>query len=196
MRTRLTVALVLALALLLPSVGQAATTQPDIPSPWNTAWNTAGMAVPLAVDPATSAEIHCCGSPLLGLRSPETDEDAQVAAADWWLSGGYLGGWGVTVVFGASSAGGMGQPAGNQAFVFVDDVFAGTMAPFGTGPDEGPPDVRLLSPNSLSATFHFFAAGDLFCCPSIVIDVLYSIDDSSGMPVLVVQSAANSTQAN
>jgi hypothetical protein len=114
-------------------------------------------------------------------------------AAGWRLSSGYVSGGGITVVIASNGYGGMCLPANNYGFVFDDGVFAGTLAPFGTGPDQGPPRVSVDSQRFIMATFAAFQAGDPFCCPSREIDVSYTIDRSSGLPVLQVTSVMMET---
>lgn len=175
------------LGLLLAIGGHHARAQAGVPAPWNTPWNTPGGSVPLAPASSSTPPTYCAAAAATP-RPPETDADAQVAAAGWWLNGGYLSGWGTTVVFAASGYGGMCQPDNNQEFVFIDGVFVGTLAPFTLGPEEGPPRVYLSGPDSVSATFPVYATRDPLCCPSSMADVQYGIDGSSGAPVLTVLS--------
>lgn len=183
------VVLAAGLGLVLAAGGRQARAEGSFPAPWNVPWNVPGAAIPLAPSTTGPPPPYCTAMQ----RPPETDEDAQVVAAGWWLSSGYVSGRGITVVFAASDYGGMCQPAGNQEFVFAGGVFVGTLSPFGTGPDEGPPLIKVNSPDFLWATFLFLAAGDAFCCPSRVNNVAYGIDRSSGVPVLRVTSVGMAT---
>jgi hypothetical protein len=117
-------------------------------------------------------------------------------AAGWWLSSSYVSGGGITIVVASSDYGGMCQAANSHGFLFVNDVFAGTLAPFGTGPNEGTPLVKVDHPSFIWATFALLQAGDPFCCPSRVVDVSYAIDSSSGWPVLQVTSVTTATLTN
>ncbi len=153
--------------------------QGNLPAPWNVPWNAPGAAVPLA--PASSPPSYCTQAS----RQPETAEDSQVVATGWWLSSSYVSNGSITVVIASSDFGGMCQPSNNQGFVFIDGIFAGALAPFVTGPAEGTPLVKVDGPNFIWATFTLLQAGDLFCCPSRLLGVSYSIDRSSGLPVLV-----------
>jgi len=125
-------------------------------------------------------------------RPPETDEDQQVVAAGWRLLGGYVSGWGMKVVLATSDYSGMCQPLGYQEFVFVDAVFAGTVAPAPMGPrQDGGLDITssatISGPDTLGGvTFGRRLAGDSFCCTSGRNGATYTIDRSNGVPVLLV----------
>jgi hypothetical protein len=145
-------------------------------------WNTAGAAIPQS-PPRTNPIIPC---PPIG-RSPQTDEDRQVAAAGWTLFGSFQGGYGVMVVLGATDFDGMCRPLGFQTFVFFLENFIGTTSPVlmdsRTDGVQGqvfisPPTDDGLSAGampSLTASFSRYTANDPLCCPSSTSTVQYTI---------------------
>jgi len=151
-------------------------------------WNTPGASVPTAPLPTFPEEAQCVAAQ----RPPETNEDQQVVAAGWGLLGGYASGWGMKVIVATSDYSGMCQPLGYQEFVFVDAVFAGTVAPAPMGPrQDGGLDITssatISGPDTLGGvTFGRRLAGDSFCCTSGRNGATYTIDRSNGGPVLLV----------
>src|SRR5208283_698236 len=89
-------------------------------------WNGPGPAIPGPAEPVGIAP-EC--STLT--KSADTPEETSLARAGWFLFAGAqqqcLGS--VVVVFAMSGSGGMCRPFGYQAFVFVQGLFAGTLAP-------------------------------------------------------------------
>jgi hypothetical protein len=153
-------------------------------------WNSPGMPVPPVPEDVDmpAADPRCEEQQ----RPVETWEDAAVAEAGWSLFSTYEAGWGVKLIYGLSGYDGMCRPWGFQVFVFVDGVFAGTLSPV-------PMNSRLdgvvsntfiqAGGDSLTATFQRYTEDDPLCCPSAGTTVSYGIDRSSGLPVLVAQSA-------
>src|SRR5215217_7971588 len=88
-------------------------------------WNTPGSVIPSASG-ESSAGVPYCES---DVRPPETPEDAQVADQGWLLHAPYQRGWGVSVVQGTLGFDANCRPVTYQVFMFVDGVFAGTLAP-------------------------------------------------------------------
>ena len=80
----------------------------------------------------------------------------------------YESGWGVTLLWGLSGYDGMCRPWNYQAFVFVDDVFAGTIAPepMASRTDGAADDADIWFSDQLAAEFRRYAPEDALCCPS------------------------------
>lgn len=169
-----------ALADATPAADQAALWLDNPPQDWN----TAGMEIPTA--PAAQGEIdpRCTERE----RPPTTPEDEAVAAKGWKLFLPYQSGWGVTLLSGLSSYDGMCRPWDYQTFVFVDGVFAGTIAPnaMGSRTDGALDDAHLWFKDQLSAEFRRYTADDPLCCPSSTDHVEYTITQEAGGPVLSV----------
>ncbi|MGD9892471.1 MAG: LppP/LprE family lipoprotein [Dehalococcoidia bacterium] len=145
-------------------------------------WNTAGAAIPQA--PPRTDPINPC--PPQG-RSPQTDEDRQVAAAGWTLFGSFQGGYGLMVVMGATNFDGMCRPLAFQTFVFFLENFVGTLSPVlmdsrGDGVQGGvfisAPINDGLGPEgmpSVTASFSRYTADDPACCPSSTSTLTYTL---------------------
>ena len=149
-----------------------------------TSWNTPGMAVPAAPLIDGNPDPRCTQRD----RPPETEEDRALVAAGWRLFLPYQRGWGVTVLAALAASDGMCRPIGYQWFVFVDGVFAGTVAPqpMNARTDGAGQDVHLWFADQLSAEFVRYAPTDPLCCPSGgTTTVEYRIDRGAAGPVLV-----------
>ncbi|MHB8573990.1 MAG: LppP/LprE family lipoprotein [Dehalococcoidia bacterium] len=148
-------------------------------------WNQPGMDVP-AAPLADSVDPRC----LARQRPAETDEDYALTGAGWTLVGTYQGGWGIKTVIAASNFDGMCRPLGYQEFVFADGQFAGTVSPFlmDSRSDGAANFIALQGPDRIAVRFARYTAADALCCPSAESSVFYTIDRSSGNPVLVLTS--------
>jgi hypothetical protein len=145
-------------------------------------WNTAGMAVPAAPDPGEAFDPKCAEHE----RPPETAADRAVADQGWSLFRSFESGWGVTLVWGLSGYDGMCRPWHYQAFVFVDDTFAGTIAPepMESRTDGAADDADIWFSDQLAAEFRRYAPEDALCCPSGSTSVGYTIEQTADGPVL------------
>ena len=145
-------------------------------------WNTPGMAIPVA------PTIDGNPSPLCAERErpAETPEDDALTAEGWRLFLPYQRGWGVTLISGFVAYDGMCRPLGYQSFVFVDGVFAGTIAPepMDSRTEGGAREVTLWLEDQLSAEFDRYAPDDPACCPSSTTPINYTIEQTADGPVL------------
>jgi hypothetical protein len=145
-------------------------------------WNSPGMAIP------TPPTIDGNPSPLCTERArpAETAEDDALSAEGWRLFLPYQRGWGVTLISGFAGYDGMCRPLGYQSFVFVDGVFAGTIAPepMDSRTEGGAREVTLWLKDQLSAEFDRYAADDPACCPSNTTPINYTIEQTADGPVL------------
>src|SRR4051812_43143536 len=89
-------------------------------------WNAAGMDIPVAPGESSVSDTQLCEQ---FVRPAETAEDVQVAERGWLLISPYQLAWGIAVVQGFLTLDPMCRPMSFQYFVFVDGVFAGTLAP-------------------------------------------------------------------
>ena len=150
------------------------------------AWNTARMAIPAAPGSAAESMPQC--QPLV--RPVETDEDAAVAAQGWRLVAAYQHGWGVALIGGFLNFDAMCRPVPYQQFVFVDGVFAGTLAPEPMYPrtDGALTDAGISAADRLYAVYDRYAPGDPLCCPSGETVVTFSIERTANGPIVTPDS--------
>lgn len=145
-------------------------------------WNAAGMAIPAAPDVDSNPDPRCAERE----RPAETAEDDALIAEGWRLFLPYQRGWGVTLIPALAGHDGMCRPLGYQYFVFVDSVFAGTVAPapMNSRTDGAASDASLWFADQVSAEFSRYAPDDPLCCPSGSASVDYTIEDTPDGPVL------------
>ena len=170
--------LLVALLALLPLPGRAQDSWLD----GGRAWNTARMEIPVA--PGSPAEgMPQCQSLV---RPVETAEDAAVAAQGWRLVAAYQRGWGITLVGGFLNFDAMCRPVPYQQFVFVDGVFAGTLAPEPMYPrtDGALTDAGISAGDRLYAVYDRYAPEDPLCCPSGETLVTFSVERTANGPVV------------
>ena len=152
-------------------------------------WNQAGAAVPTAPPPKGTAprDPRCASS----VREPETAVERDVVAAGWSLYSPARVKGRTTVLLADAAVDGMCRPWDYQAFVFVEDDFAGTLSPtlMDSRTDGALSEVRLLSTNSIEVTFLRYTAADPLCCPSRLTTVRYRIERRGQLPVVVPVSA-------
>ncbi len=136
-------------------------------------WNNASGVVPpaprmlVAIDPMCRSQI----------RAPESIADRAVTRAGWSLFGPSQTFGPTTIVTAMAGADGMCRPDQYNAFVFVRDRFAGTLAPepMTARTDGSMGLVRLNSSTELTAEFARYTSRDALCCPSQTSTVNYSM---------------------
>ncbi len=153
-------------------------------------WNAPGMAVPAATSPPASGSAQCQSL----VRPAETAEDAAVAEQGWRLYSAYQRGWGITLIGGFLNFDAMCRPVPYQQFVFVDGVFAGTLAPAAMAPrtDGALTDAHIRGADSLYAVYDRYAPSDPLCCPSGKTTVIFTIERTPDGPVVTLDSATDS----
>ena len=169
MRTRILRPLFLALAFTVSALGQTSW----LDRPLNN-WNNANGTVPNA--PRTLAPIEAmCRSQV---RTPESIADRAVTRAGWSLYGASQTYGPVTVVTAMAGVDGMCRPMQYNAFVFVRDRFAGTLAPepMDARSDGSLNVLRLTSATEISGEFARYTSRDPLCCPSQTSSVTYTIE--------------------
>jgi len=168
-----------------PAAAQTGAWLDAAPAPWN----QAGAAVPTAPPPKATAprDPRCANS----VREPETAAERDVVAAGWSLYSPARVKGRTTVLLADAAVDGMCRPWDYQAFVFVQDDFAGTLSPrlMDSRTDGALSEVRLLSTTSIEVTFLRYAAADPLCCPSRLTTVRYRIERRGQLSVVVPVSA-------
>ena len=154
-------------------------------------WNDANGVVPNA--PRTLAPIDAmCRSQI---RTPESIADRAVTRVGWSLYGPTQSYGAITVVTAMAGVDGMCRPVQYNAFVFIRDRFAGTLAPesMDARSDGSLNDIHLSSPTELSAEFARYTSRDPLCCPSQTSSVRYSLSGGTRATVVPedVDTAAN-----
>lgn len=162
----------------------------DAKAPVN--WNVAGAMLPSAPGPK-DAELASGGRCASESRPPSTREDRAVAGKGWSLIGPYERYGRTSLVLAASSADGMCRPNGYQAFVFVGDVFAGTLSPklmdSRSDASLSMQSIGLYDQDRFSATFARYADSDALCCPHASTSVDYEIKTTGDRHVVAPVSA-------
>jgi hypothetical protein len=178
-RCRPVIALIVLLLALLPLPGEAQDSWLD---GTREAWNAAGMAIPAAGSPATGGSEQCQSL----VRPVETPEDAAVAEQGWRLYAAYQRGWGITLVGGFLGFDAMCRPVPYQQFVFVDGVFAGTLAPEPMYPrvDGALTDAGIGDADRLYAVYDRYDPDDPLCCPSSETPVTFTVERTPAGPVV------------
>jgi hypothetical protein len=145
-------------------------------------WNRPGMVIPTAPTLDGNTDPRCAERE----RPAETDEDNDLIAMGWHLFLPYQRGWGVTLISGLAAYDGMCRPLGYQSFVFVDDVFAGTVSPepMNSRTTGAASDVNLWDADQVSAKYLRYAPDDPLCCASGTNSVQFTIEDTPDGPVL------------
>jgi hypothetical protein len=150
-------------------------------------WNAPGMAIP-----AAPGESSVGGTPYRegSVRPPGTAEDAQVAERGWLLGSPYQLGWGISLVQGFLRFDAQCRPVTYQQFVFVDGVFAGTLAPEAMLPrtDGALVDVW-ISANEVGAFYDRYAPTDALCCPAGQTQVTFMVERTAAGPVVTPTQA-------
>jgi hypothetical protein len=158
-------------------------------------WNRPGMPIPTP-QPVTPGGLQSTPTDwppqcFSQLRHAETPEDHQLMAKGWYLAQPYQAGYGIKVIPAQASFDGMCRPWGYNYFVFVDGVFAGTIAPepMNSRLDGSATSVSFFGPSErMFATFQRYTPQDPLCCPSAQTTVQYSIQLSP--PLIIPESAS------
>ena len=180
--------LLIAGSLLLIGTGALAQTGEWLDKPL-VPWNEPGAVVPKAPAPKGDkpTDRRCAST----VRRPETAAERAVAAAGWSLYGKTRTDGTTTILLGEASVDGMCRPWDFQAFVFVKDVFAGTLSPrpMDSRTDGALSDVPRLSATAVEVVFFRYVGADPLCCPSRLTIVRYRIDGGPKRPVVIPVSA-------
>ena len=159
-----------------------------------TKWNAPGAVLPAAPgkrDPELAPGGRCAGS----LRPASAPEDRALQRRGWSPVGPYERFGATSVVVATSGADGMCRPNAYQAFVFVNGVFAGTLAPH---PMDARTDgslngygLQLYSAVDLEADFARYSTQDPLCCPHGTSSVTYQVTASARPSVKAVSATTH-----
>jgi hypothetical protein len=151
-------------------------------------WNTPGAVIPATPGEASIGFPYCESV----VRPPETPEDAQVAGRGWLLLAPYQLGWDISVIQGTRGFDVNCRPVTYQLFVFVDGVFAGTLAPepMLSRADGALVDIG-LGVDGVSALYDRYTPSDGLCCPYEQTRVWFAVERTPAGPVVVPKQAEN-----
>ena len=182
MKTRSLTLLLFGLFLAAPALGQVSWLDRPLRN-----WNTGDGTVPAAPRTLAPIEAQCRTQ----VRTPESIADRAVTRAGWSLYGPTHTFGPVTVVTAMAGVDGMCRPMQYNAFVFVRDRFAGTLAPepMDARSDGSLGDVRLSSPTEIGAEFARYTSRDPLCCPSQTSTVRYAIGGGAARPIVTPEDA-------
>lgn len=177
MKTRILMGLILLLGISAVSNGQT----PWLDRPLTTNWNNGNGNVPSAPRNASPIEGKCQEQ----IRTPESLADRAITRAGWSLFGATQSYGAVTVVMAMASVDGICRPNQYNGFVFVNNRFAGTLAPapVNSRTDGAIGRVILNNQRELIAEFARYTSNDALCCPSQSSLVSYSISTGT-RPIL------------
>lgn len=125
------------------------------------------------------------------IRQPDTLYERRMVSAGWMLYGG-IQSYGLTqVVTALSGADGMCHPMGHQAFVFVDNNYAGTLSPveMDSRTNGDLTTIRFPGATSISAEFVRCRGGESLCIPTRISYVTYEVSGNQApvvTPVAIV----------
>lgn len=121
-------------------------------------------------------------------RPPGSPEEKLVARAGWQIFASVRDGKGITVVSGAAALDGMCRPDPYQDFVFVDGIFAGTLAPepMRARSDGSSGQPSFPGPGAIEVEFSRYKESDALCCPSRIAVATFEIRKTSGKPVVTL----------
>ena len=161
----------------------------DRPQPRN--WNNPGEDIPAPPRTAAPMDPRCREQ----TRPPDSFADRALTRAGWLLTGPAQTFGTTTLVMAQASADGQCRPDQYNAFVFVSNRFAGTLAPRPMSPrtDGSLSRIFLYSLTGASAEFSRYSASDALCCPSRMSTVVYTI--TTGARPLVTPTSINTAAA-
>ncbi len=181
--------LIFASAFILFSVGNALGQTSWLDRPFNN-WNNSNGNVPNAPRTLVPIDPRCQSQ----VRQPDSLSDRAVTRAGWSLFGAAQSYGPVTLVNAMAGVDGMCRPSLYNAFVFVNNRFAGTLSPttMESRADGSLISARLNGTNNITADFARYRSTDALCCPSQESMVTYSI--SSGARPTVRANEVTTTQ--
>lgn len=149
-------------------------------------WNTPAASIPTATNLTPPNTVHCKQQ----IPNPSTPEERAVKAAGWVVfkvRGETQSAGGVVLVRGQTNYDGMCRPMGYQQFVFVNGVFAGTIAPnvMHSRFDGALIQTNIETPSRLKALFSRYTPQDGLSSPSRTSEVTYRIDVINNQPLVV-----------
>src|SRR6187402_720995 len=161
----------------------------DRPQPRN--WNTEGADIPNPPRTTVPMDPRCREM----ARPADSMADRALTRAGWTLTGPAQNFGNTTLVMAMAGADGQCRPDQYNAFVFVSNRFAGTLAPRPMSPrsDGSLSRTFLSSATGASGEFSRYTPSDALCCPSRTSSVFYSI--TTGARPLVTPVSINTAAA-
>ena len=161
----------------------------DRPQPRN--WNIEGAEIPSPPRTTAPMDPRCREM----ARPADSFADRALTRAGWILTGPAQVFGNTTLVMAMAGADGQCRPDQYNAFVFVSNRFAGTLAPRPMSPrtDGSISRTFLSSATGASAEFSRYTASDAMCCPSRTSTAFYSI--TTGARPLVTPTSVNTAPA-
>ena len=161
----------------------------DRPQPRN--WNNPNANIPNPPQTTVPMDPRCREM----ARPPDSMADRALTRAGWTLTGPAQTFGTTTLVMAMAGADGQCRPDQYNAFVFVSNRFAGTLAPRPMSPrtDGSLSRAFLYSATSASGEFSRYSQSDAMCCPSRTSTVFYDI--SRGGSPLVTPESVNTAAA-
>jgi heat shock protein HslJ len=138
-------------------------------------WNTKMGGLPRPRPPGGQNGGALCR---MQVREPASDAERSLVRAGWMLLGPVQTYDQTQVVTAMSGADGMCRPLGQQAFVYWEGRYAGSLSPqpMDSRTDGSILNVRLLGPALIAAEFARYAERDPLCCPSRTSSVTYNLN--------------------
>jgi hypothetical protein len=121
------------------------------------------------------------------LREAKTLQERAIIKAGWELFGSVQTYNETTVITAMSGVDGMCRPLGYQAFVFVEEQFAGTLSPqvINSRTDGDISRIFLTSSSSLFVEYKRYNESDPLCCASGMSRVSFKIEPKQAKPLLI-----------
>jgi LppP/LprE lipoprotein len=154
-----------------------------------TNWNQLGMAIPPAPPRHTASQPRCF-DPLV---VPDSPARQALVDAGWFLfNAPRATGSSIEILNGQANADGMCRPTDYQVFVFVDEVFAGTLSPglMHSRTDGALAETGLQPGDVILASYLRYTRQDPLCCPSARSTATFKVDRSGPLPVVELQSVS------
>ncbi len=183
--------MVAAFIMLAASAGAAQTSWLD--RPLTTNWNNGNGVVPQPprVNPGSGPDTPACRETV---RAPVSLGERALTRAGWYLFGPSLNYGAISIVTAMASVDGMCRPNQYNGFVFINNRFAGTLAPTHSiaRSDGAMGDINLYTPQDLTVEFVRYGPDDALCCPSQTSLVSYELTTGARAVVRAVDvSTAN-----
>nr|MBA2378990.1 YbaY family lipoprotein [Blastocatellia bacterium] len=183
--------MVAAFMMLAASTGAAQTLWLD--RPLTTNWNSTNGVVPQPpkVAPGSAPETPACRETV---RTPVSLGERALTRVGWFLFGPSLNYGSISIVTAMASVDGMCRPNQYNGFVFINNRYAGMLAPtHSTARSDGSMGkINLYTPKDLNVEFLRYGPDDALCCPSQTSLVSYEFTTGA---TAVVRAADVSTAA-
>ncbi|MGB5594371.1 MAG: LppP/LprE family lipoprotein [Crocosphaera sp.] len=157
-------------------------------------WNKIGQMIPNA--PKIDADPPSIDRCKEQVREAKTPQERSIFKAGWELFGPRQTYDQTTVITAMSGVDGMCRPLGYQAFVFVEEQFAGTLSPqaMNSRTDGDISRILLTSSSNLFVEYKRYNESDALCCASGMSRVSFKIEPRDAKPLLIPVEAVTKDQ--